>query len=323
LKAVYHYLENYSMAVHDFKNANIYHEKFTTNADSLLSQNVTQRITEFQVKYQTAKKDQAIAEQKAENFRQKTWLNSLIISLLAIFILGYLFYNRYRLRQKHILQEAVIKEQQLGLNAVIEAQEAERKRIAKDLHDGIAQELVALKLGFNNVQNKIKKAIPDEAENLENLSNQLNDSCTEVRNIAHLMMPPTLETLGLVPSLEMLLRNSLQNSNIKSEFEHFSLPIRLDEKTELGLYRIAQELLNNIIKHAQANKVILQLYQASNNLILRLEDNGNSFDFEEARKKGSMGLLNILSRVSTLNGTFSSEKGEQFGTVSTIRVPLV
>ena len=305
-----------------YKNLNIYDELARTYRDSVNSETIASKISETQVKYETAKKEKELAEQKAENFRQRTWLITLLISLLAVLLLGYLYYTHSRLKQKALLDAAVIREQQLGLNAVIEAQEAERKRIAKDLHDGIAQELVALKLGFNVLQNRLATVAPAEAQRLEDLSAHLNDSCTEVRNMAHVMMPPALAQHGLVPSLEMLLRNSLKPLGFQAEFDHFNLPERLSEKTELGLYRIAQELLNNILKHAQADKVILQLYQAGNNLIMRIEDNGKSFDFDEARRRGSMGLLNILSRVSTLSGTYTSEKGEPTGTIATVRIPV-
>ena len=297
-------------------------KKFMVLDDSLFQADNVKNLADVETKYQTEKKEKELIEQREQNFRQQTWLIALVVSILVLVVFGYLFYNRYRLRQKAILDAAIIKEQQLGLNAVIEAQEAERKRIAKDLHDGIAQELVALKLGFHVLQNKLEKVAPAEAQTLNELSEQLNESCTEVRNISHIMMPPTLEQHGLVPSLQMLLRNSLEHVGLQAEFEHFNLPDRLEEKTELGLYRIAQELLNNILKHAQANKVVVQLYQAGSNLIMRIEDNGKSFDFDEARRKGSMGLLNILSRVSTLGGTYTSEQGAEFGTVSTIRVPV-
>ena len=143
-----------------------------------------------------------------------------------------------------------------------------------------------------------------------------------MRNISHVMMPPTLETKGLVPSLQPLLRNSIEQAGIRSEFEHVDLPVRLDEKVELGLYRIAQELLNNILKHAKANKIVMQLYRAGNFLILRVEDDGIGFDFNEARHAGSMGLLNILSRVRTMGGNYFSEKGELNGTISTVRIPI-
>lgn len=308
-------LGNHQQALDWFK-------KFMALDDSLFKAENVKNLADVETKYQTEKKEKELIEQREQNFRQQTWLIALAVSILALLIFGYLFYNRYRLRQKAALDAAVIKEQQLGLNAVIEAQEAERKRIAKDLHDGIAQELVALKLGFHVLQNKLETVAPEAAQTLNELSEQLNESCTEVRNISHVMMPPTLEQHGLVPSLEMLLRNSLEHVGLKAEFEHFNLPERLEEKTELGLYRIAQELLNNILKHAQANKVVVQLYQAGSNLIMRIEDNGKSFDFDEAKRKGSMGLLNILSRVSTLGGTYTSEQGTEFGTVSTIRVPV-
>lgn len=323
LEVYYEEMGNANEKLGNHQQALVWFKKFMALDDSLFKAENVKNLADVETKYQTEKKEKELIEQREQNFRQQTWLIALVVSILALLVLGYLFYNRYRLRQKAALDAAIIKEQQLGLNAVIEAQEAERKRIAKDLHDGIAQELVALKLGFHILQNKIEKVAPTEAQTLNELSTQLNESCTEVRNISHVMMPPTLEQHGLVPSLQILLRNSLEHVGLQAEFEHFNLPEQLDEKTELGLYRIAQELLNNILKHAQANKVVLQLYQAGSNLIMRIEDNGKSFDFDQAKRKGSMGLLNILSRVSTLGGTYTSERGTEFGTVSTIRVPIV
>jgi signal transduction histidine kinase len=226
------------------------------------------------------------------------------------------------LRKKSELDAAIIQEQRQGLNAVIEAQENERKRIAKDLHDSIAQELVALKLGFNKLRNRIEGQAPSEAALMLELENQLNNSCTEVRNISHIMMPPALEQAGLISALETLLHNVMQHSNIKAQIELGVLPSNLDKKIETGLYRIVQELLNNVIKHAQANHLMLQFYQANQNLIMRLEDDGIGFDYHHERNKGSMGLLNILSRVITLGGTFNTEPAEPHGTISTIRIPL-
>lgn len=329
LEKVYRYLENLSVAKGDFDAAWDYRAKSEIYADSLASQNAAERVTELQVQYDTQKKETEIAQQHAQLvaqestlFRQRTWIISLLLGALALAGLGWLFHNRFRLRQKALLDAAVIREQQLGLNAVIEAQEAERRRIAKDLHDGIAQELVALKLGFSALQNKVAAALPDQAGRLHELTEQLDASCTEVRNIAHVMLPPTLEQHGLAPSLELLLRHTARQAGIQAEFEPGPLPPRLDEKIETGLYRIAQELLNNTLKHARAARVLLQLYQAGNQLVLRLEDDGVGFDFEAARQKGSMGLLNILSRVRTLDGVFFSEPAVPRGTVSVVRVPV-
>lgn len=304
-------------------------KKFMALDDSLFKADNVRNMAEIEARYQTKKKEAEItaqqlqlSEQQRMLFRQRTWIIALWAGIGALLALGYLFYTRYRLRQKAQLDAAVIREQRLGINAVIEGQEAERRRIAKDLHDGIAQELVALKLGLAALQRQLTQTAPAEAGQLNVLTQQLDASCTEVRNLSHVMVPPTLEQHGLAPSIELLLRNSVQHIGIQTHFEYYGLPPRLEEKVEVGVYRIAQELLNNVVKHADAERVGLQLYQAGGNLILKVEDNGKSFDFEAARNRGSMGLLNILSRVSNLGGTFFSEPGQPSGTVSTVRIPL-
>lgn len=329
LRNIYAYLENLAVAKGDFHAAWAYKERSKLYADSAANQNITNRITELQVQYDTQKKETEIAQQRAQLlaqesalFRQRAWLAGLLIGALVLAALALLFHNRFRLRQKALLDAAIIREQKLGLNAVIEGQEAERRRIAKDLHDGIAQELVALKLGFTALQRKVETAVPAEANRLDELTRQLDASCTEVRNLAHVMLPPTLEQHGLAPSLELLLRNTVQQAGLQVEFDPGSLPARMDEKVEIGVYRIAQELLNNILKHARAARVLLQVYTAGNNLVLRLEDDGIGFDFESAKQKGSMGILNILSRAGTLGGTFFAEPRQPSGTVATVRVPL-
>ena len=311
------------------KEAIIWYKKLMILNDSLFKVANVKNLAEIDTKYQTQKKETEIATQKLKItqqegslFRQRTWIIGLFSSIILIGLLAFLYYNRLRLKQKAILDAAIIKEQKLGLNAVIEAQDAERKRIAKDLHDGIAQELVALHLGMSALKHKLAKTSPNDANDLNELSQQLNDSCTEVRNISHTMMPPTLELHGLAPSLELLLRNTFQHTTLHFEFDCIDVPANLDEKVKIGIYRIAQELLNNIVKHAQAAEVWVKLFSAENSLVLRIEDNGKGFDYEDARMKGSMGLLNILSRVNTLNGVFSFEPAAKRGAVSVVKIPI-
>lgn len=307
----------------DMKEALRYFHLYDAIKDSTNLKQNNRTVAELDTKYQTEKKEAQIKlqelelnQKKSEIFRQRTWLFGMVAGLLAFVIFGYLFYNRYRLRQKQILNEALIREQQLGLNAVIEAQETERKRIAKDLHDGIAQELVAMKLGFEQFREK------EKSEKYNSLLKSMEGACTEVRNISHVMSPPMLENKGLPGSLEMLLRNSLGLAGIQHQFENLGVNERIDEKKEIGIYRIAQELINNIIKHSKAANVSVQLQKSGTQLILRVEDDGEGFDFEAAKYKGSMGLLNILSRVRTLNGTFVSEPSTPKGTVSLVRIPV-
>lgn len=322
LKDLYGHMNDLYCLEGNYELAQTYKERSQSYADSALTADVRDRIGELQVQYETAEKELKIAEQKSELFRTNALNYGLIGSLLVFLTLGYLFYNRFRLRKKAELDAAVIREQKLGLGAVIEAQEAERKRIARDLHDGIAQELVALKLGFDAMGRRINKIAPEETPRMTELGEQLNASCTEIRNIAHDMSPPSLEQHGLAPSLELLLRHTTQNAGLEAHLNAHDLPLRLDEKTEVGLYRIAQELLNNIVKHARAAKVMIELFQTENQLVLRVEDDGVGFNFDEARARGSMGLLNILSRASALGGIFATERKQPRGTVAMVRIPI-
>ncbi len=322
LEVYYEELANAHEKLGNHKQALVWFKKFMALDDSLFTAENVKNLADIETKYQTEKKEKELIAQKAQIFRQRTWLLTLVTSFVIFIAFSLLFYNRYRLKQQHILNEAIIREQKLGLNAVIEAQEAEQRRIAKELHDGIAQELVATKLGFDRLALKMKNIAPDEAENVIELSNLLNETCTEVRTISHLMLPPTLEKEGLVSSLQLLLENSLKRLDVAHEFHYIDVNERFDSKIELTVYRIAQELINNILKHAQATQIAIELQKTDNNLVFKVEDDGKGYNFEEARRKGSLGLLNILSRVSNLGGTFIAEPKAQRGTVSLVQIPL-
>lgn len=328
LKELYSNMNDLYCLQGNYEQAQTFKKLSQNYADTLLNADVLDRISEYQVQYETLQKEKEIAEQQlqiaaqqGEIFRKNTLNYSLLASLLVLAMLGWLFYNRLRLRKKAELDAAVIREQKLGLNAVIEAQEAERKRIARDLHDGIAQELVALKLGFEALGRRVGKIAPEENIRFDDLREQLDVSCTEVRNIAHSMSPPLLAQHGLAPSLELLLQYVMQNIGIQTKLHTRDLPPRIDEKVALGFYRVAQELLNNVVKHANASKVQVELSATGPDLVLRVEDDGVGYDFDTARARGSMGLLNMLSRVSALGGTFDTKNAEPHGTIAVVRVP--
>lgn len=317
-------LRDWYLLQKNFVSANTYEELFQAGRDSVFNAEMAEKVADAQTKFETEKKEAEIQRQRAELLNQRLYILGLLAGLVLFILVAYFGYTRYRARKKAELDAAVIREQQLGLNAVIEAQEGERKRIAKDLHDGIAQELVALKLGFNLLQNKLRRVAPGEAAGLDGLLEQLDSSCQEVRSIAHTMVPPTLEQHGLVPSLELLLNNVAAPTGLAFRIEERNWPVSLDEKKQTGLYRIAQELLNNIIKHAKASNVWVRLAQSDQELCLELSDDGIGFDFEQARRKGTMGILNILSRVKMLGGNFITGKNESgSGMYARVTIPNV
>ena len=136
-------------------------------------------------------------------------------------------------------------------------------------------------------------------------------------------MPRILEESGLVNGLEVLLDNSFVNTGVEVGFEHFGVAgKRYEASLEIAIYRSIQELINNIIKHSKATKVNVQLFPAQDSLVLIVEDNGIGFKTDQANKKGT-GLLNIQSRISTLNGELRIEPGPKKGTVATLRAPLL
>ena len=164
--------------------------------------------------------------------------------------------------------------------------------------------------------------IRDERINVkkQHIIKNLGEAAQEIRQISHQMMPRSLEEVGLVPSLEDLFSKTFTQTSIKCSFEYNNVEQRYPKDVEISLYRIVQELLNNIIKHSHANNVAVQLYTINKKLIMTVEDDGIGFDVKV--KSSGHGLLNIKSRIETLNGNFECESVENTQTVITLSVPL-
>jgi signal transduction histidine kinase len=251
-------------------------------------------------------KKQAIYKAKKE---QQLYLISFL-SLLAIGGSALYFFNQKR-KQK-VAQQL----QQQRIQSILDGEEKERTRIAKDLHDGIVQDLTAIKMQLNNNLN-------DEVIDKQKIVRILNDvdkASNEVRNISYQMMPTTLRELGFIPAIEDLLKRVLTPTNIQYDFEQIGTNNRLQEKIEVSLFRITQELLNNVIKHSQASFVSLLINQKSDAVHLIFEDNGHGFD-ENAITKG-IGLNSLSSRVELLHGNIQYEKTNGSGTVAIVKIPL-
>ena len=304
-------------------NALAYFKAFKELDDSLKSSDNIKNVNELLLKYETSEKEKQLAEQEVEIQTQKATLavrNSqltYLLSGLVLLVLGGTFiYQRNRSRQKAALQQAIIDEKERGFDAVIQATEEERKRISKDLHDGIGQQLSVLKLGLQNLQ---KKADPEVQSQLVDITEKFSKSADEIRQISHQMMPRALMEEGLVKAAEDLLRNTFQYSEIQYEFEHHDMEDRLEERIEISVYRVLQELLNNILKHSQADFVTVQLLRLKNKLTLLVEDNGKGLAEE---KSDGHGQMNIRHRLDLIKGTVNYESSPDSGLVAIITVPI-
>jgi signal transduction histidine kinase len=312
----------------DYRNAyrNLQIQK--SHQDSVYNETRSQQLAEAEKRFEADKKDQEIMLLRQEQMikdleidqhrAERTALISAMI--LAAFILIYL-YNRHKQRQKAEVNKQLLRQKELHLKAIVETQELERKRIAKDLHDGVGQTLSGVKLKMDSLINKAD-AIPEkEVVKLKDLVEHIDEACTEVRSISHQMMPKVLQEDGLIPAIGDMLEKAFRNTNIAFVYEHYGISSRLQENVEVGLYRICQELVNNIIKHSGANRVNVQLIKNTGMLVLLVEDNGRGMSNGNSKSKG-IGLMNINSRVETINGEFNLEPSPISGTLATIRIPI-
>ncbi len=295
------------------------HRAYAAITDSLQTDQRTRQVTELELRFETLEKDREnslLRQQKTEQqlvvSRQRVWMVALASAAFTILLLAFFVVQRNKQREAAKRDTAIILERERGLRAIILATEEERKRIAKDLHDGIVQTLTGLNFRLQRPQQH------DQAQSQQ----LLNAAIAEIRDISHRMMPRALAELGLMPAMADMLEKSLGAAGI-----HFTLDQRgmegqrFDEALEIGLYRIAQELVNNILKHAKATEVGVQVMRSSTHILLMVEDNGVGMASSKTEKSG-IGLTNIRSRVSTLNGEVSFEPGPRNGTVVMVRVPV-
>lgn len=220
--------------------------------------------------------------------------------------------NQVQLRRLEDVQ------QQELLKAVIETQETERKRLAEDLHDSVGQVLSAIKLKLHRLDKL------NEVEGVNELlvdTRKLTDECIqEIRNIIHNVLPPVLTDFGLIDALKALCTKMDENTSIQVTFSKKLDDMRFPSQIELTLYRIAQELFGNAVKHSEATSIHVELSKQANTLVMSFRDNGKGFDIDSV--KHGFGLKNLRSRASLINGKIDIYSKPSSGTVTTINVPL-
>jgi len=312
----------------DYKAAFNALSKFKTLQDTVYNQSTAQRLAEAEAKYGLALKENEIRLLTQEQFikqieikQHKAELAALISLIIsASFIIIYLYF-RYKHKQFALFNKQLLIQKEKHLAAIVETQEKERKRIAKDLHDGVGQTLSGVKLAMVALGDELKEIEPPHGERYRKIIEIVDSACTEVRTISHQMMPRMLQEEGLIPAITDMLEKSFLHSPISHQFEHFGLDKRLKENVEVGVYRICQELIHNIIKHSGASHVNVQLFKNGKILVLLVEDNGKGFEFSTLKSNG-IGLMNISSRVETIHGEFNLEPSPDSGTLATIRIPI-
>lgn len=300
-------------------------KQYHTVRDSIATTGQNRLIAQLETQFQLHKKDEKITQQRLDISSKAATIAGQQNTILLIgsgagfiFLFGLLFYNYKKSQQQQKLQAAISLEKERGYTSVLHATEEERSRISKDLHDGIGQQLSVLKLGLNALSEKISdNKIKSE---IEEISASFSESADEVRHISHQMMPRALAEKGLIVATEELLKNAFEHSDMKYQLEYDGIEGRLPESIEISIFRVIQELVNNIIKHAKATQVNVQLVLNKDRLLIFIEDNGKGFDTSTDFQ--GHGLLNIKSRVDMIHGTVNFEPGPTAGTFVSITIPL-
>lgn len=317
----------------DFKSAYDYRIYYDHFQDSIRNKIYSSDILEITEKYQSERKDREITAQNLEIVNAKLRIsetelrvsnkNKLIYLLLGggltLLFFGLFIIQRNKRKAQQEKDKAIITEQEKGLIAVFNAQEEERGRVAKDLHDGIGQQISAVNLNFQALAKKIVSISDDFKPDINKIKKMIADTGTDVRSISHQMMPRALTKYGLIDALEDMIDSSFVNSKIKCEFEYFNMDKRLPQNIEIGLYRIAQELVSNIFRHSQAQKVNIQLVKKENHCILIVQDDGRGI---EDKNTDGIGIRNMNSRLSAMNGELNLESDSHSGTTAIVKIRL-
>lgn len=205
---------------------------------------------------------------------------------------------------------------------ILETEDRERKRIAKELHDSLGQLLTASSLNLDAIREQIKTLDAKSQKKYQNALEFLTQAIRESRGISHNLMPKAIEDFGLVAAVESMLEGLIAATPARFVFYQNLEEKRLPYTLELALYRITQEAVTNILKYASAKEVIIQLMMYPDMVILTIDDDGRGFDPKELDPKNSFGITGMKNRVSSFGGVFSLDSGAGRGTLITIEIPL-
>ena len=205
------------------------------------------------------------------------------------------------------------------LRSVIDAEEKERQRLSREIHDGIGQSLIAHKLRLESL---LYMNDPEIKDQIRILKDQFNETIDEIRRISNNLMPSVLEVFGITLALKNLCEETEEHGVLKILFQTTGDLEDINTKTKTYLYRIAQEALNNILKHSGAKEVTFTLSRSKDNITFILRDDGKGFDVEDAVFEKGNGLHNMRERVALMQGTINILSSQGEGTTLIINVPV-
>jgi two-component system NarL family sensor kinase len=282
--------------------------------DSVIELQRVTAVEELREKYETEQREKTITEKELviqqQKYQQFMIIGGAALVLLVLIVLIVVIRTRHRMR----LALEMRKHDQLRLQTIVHTQEEVQQSIARDIHDGLVQVLGAAKVSLEAIQGQgDKNSILDRVKNASRI---MDEACLEARSISHQLLPYSLLKDGLPAALDELFRKSLPHYS----FEKNGEPLKMNSDTAINIYRIAQEAVNNILKHAEASEVNVELSFSSENLFFVIHDNGKGF-IPVVSGSGA-GLMNMHTRAEMIHGTLQIQSQHEKGTRIQFTVPL-
>lgn len=319
-------------ALGDIHSAYKFFKKHIDAKEKTMSKDQINQVYQLELEYEREKKATEIAllnrqaevsalqieKQELLLSRRNTTMLAIVTGFLIILLLVYHRYTQQKNKQKLKLSNAVSQMQKQAARGAIEAEIKERQRIGEELHDSFGQILSLIKLNLTKIQKKGEISLDKKDEMLTQTVVLANKAFKDLRTISHNMSPIMLKTKGLVLSVKDLLDTIDETGQYKINFDLVDMDDNLDPFLEFTLFRTIQELLNNIINHAQSSEISVQMIRDNNTINIMVEDNGKGFDPKRLNSVQGMGLQNAVSRIKNLNGEIIIDSAPGRGTIITI-----
>ena len=317
-RAIYENLSVSYDSLRDYEKAYNYLINYERINERLIKDQLTENIAKVDAKYNLAIEEQKTEEESNKAFRTQVLFYTLLLITLTFFILAFIFYKNYKLKQQNKLEQIQNELQTRIINATIDAKEKERKTIAEILHDSVSALLSSANLHLQASKKQLKSNVPSEIIKAQQI---VDEASVKIRDLSHELISSVLLKFGLAFAVHDLCEK-YSNSEIQFISDDNGIK-RYDQKFEIKIYNIIEELVNNILKHSKAkNASITLLERNGDKLLIQIIDDGKGFDVEKGRQKEGLGLSHIEARIKIMQGVFNinSKKGE--GTSIFISVPI-
>ncbi len=310
----------YYTSINEFKLGDYYSNESARLNDSLFSEDNNKKLAEYEIKYKTAQKEKQLSLIKLDNEKKQKYIIGLAIGLISLLGFGYLYWTIRNQKQKEKVQFLELENQRKILNA----KEIERQRIAKELHDSVGSQLTVVSTSLDNAYFLAENAklLP---QNLENINIEVRTAAQSLRDTIWATHNASISMQNLDARITHFIGKTLENtSNLKIEINKDILPeIQLNSMQALNIFRIIQEALQNILKHASAQNILYKIsFEKDSVLIITLKDDGKGFAENELIVHENFGISNMKHRAAEIGANFQLNSQIGKGTELILQVPI-